>query len=329
MKSKQKTSLYEVWESFGLKNTIYQPDEIFSFLEKAIEATNGHLNVDFYGGGYADELVAIKRIDDFFCLYWKDFEDYFSRIDELSELEKLDFQIFGGNTYIYQIMSIDNLKIIENEGEVYIIIRCHYTTKKELYSSIANNFKVLKQNIIEIESGHYIEFLFKDSNGHNHSCQLIPFPINSLMIQEKNNPLDESLSKVIMDAVLINEFKDLFNDWLRELNSLEDYINSRQLKNLGSEIRLESERLLKFFVLYQHYEMDYKEFEKISSEILSKYSHLTLGDLNKKITTLAIPQSFIKILNTLSHDSGKPPMKKEINFVLEHFRNILDENFKI
>ncbi|MGE7694385.1 hypothetical protein ACQKNC_09720 [Lysinibacillus sp. NPDC094177] len=312
-----------------MKNNIYHPDEIFSFLEKAIEATNGRLNVDFYGGGYSDELCAIKRINDFFYLYWKDFEDYFSRIDELTELEIIDYQSFGGNTYIYQVMNINNLEILENDGDIYIVVRCNYTTKKELYSSLVNTFKVSKEKIIEIESGHYIEFLFKDSNGYNHSCQLIPFPINSVMIQEKNNPLDESVSKVIMDMVLINEFKELYNAWLRELSSLEDYINSRQLKNLGSEIRLESERLLKYYILYKHYEMDYKEFEKISSEILSKYSHLTLGDLKKKISTIDIPNNFIVILNALAHDSGKPPMKSDLDFVLENFRNILDENFKI
>lgn len=329
MKSKQKTALYKVWENFGLKNNIYYPDEIFSFLEKAIEATNGRLNVDFYGGGYADELCAIKRIDDFFYLYWKDFEDYFSRVDELTEFEIMNYQSFGGNTYIYQVININNLEILEHKGEIYIVVRCNYTTKKELLSSLVNTFKISKESIIEIESGHYIEFLFKDSNGYNHSCQLIPFPINSVMIQEKNNPLDESLSKVIMDMVLINEFKELYNAWLKELYSLEDYIDSRQLKNLGSEIRLESERLLKYYILYKHYEMDYKEFEKISSEILSKYSHLTLGDLKKKISTIDIPNNFIVILNTLAHDSGKPPMKKDLNFVLENFRNILDENFKV
>lgn len=185
MKPKQKTSLYKVWEDFGLKNNIYHPDEICSFLEKAIEATNGHLNVDFYGGGYADELCAIKRIGNFFYLYWKDFEGYFSRVDELTEFEIMEYQIFGGNTYIYQFMNINNLEILEYKGEIYIVVRCNYTTKKELYSNLVNTFKVSKENIIEIESGHYIEFLFKDSNGYNHSCQLIPFPINSIMIQEK------------------------------------------------------------------------------------------------------------------------------------------------
>ena len=62
MKSKQKTSFYKVWENFGLKNNIYYPDEIFSFLEKAIEATNGRLNIDFYGGGYFICTGKISRI---------------------------------------------------------------------------------------------------------------------------------------------------------------------------------------------------------------------------------------------------------------------------
>ena len=221
-------------------------------------------------------------------MYWKDFEDYFSKIGELTELEIIYYQSFGSNTYIYQVMNINNLEILEDYGDIYIVVRCNYTTKKELYSNLVNTFKVSKEKIIEIESGHYIECLFKDSNGYNHSCQLIPFPNNSVMIQEKNIPLDESLSKVIMDMVLINEFKELYNAWLRELYSLEDYINSRQLKNIGSEIRLESERLLKYYILYKHCEMDYKEFEKISSEILSKYGHLTLGDLKKKISKIDI-----------------------------------------
>ncbi|MBC6309671.1 hypothetical protein HCJ66_08880 [Listeria sp. FSL L7-1582] len=49
-----------------MKNNICHPDEIFLFLEKAIEATNGRLNVDFYGGSYADELCSVKRRGDFF-----------------------------------------------------------------------------------------------------------------------------------------------------------------------------------------------------------------------------------------------------------------------
>lgn len=329
MEKTNKTALYEVWEKFEFKKRILHPDEIFLFLKKSIEATNGRLNVDFYGGGYADELCYVQRRGNFFYLYWKDFEDAFKKIDELTELERIDILSFEGNVYIYQVMNIDYLELLEHEGEIFIVVKCNYTTKKELYSEIINTFKISKQNIIEIESGHYIEFLFKDSKGLNHSCQLIPFPINSILIQEKNNPLDESVSKTIMDMVLVNEFKELYNVWLKELKDLEDYIDSRKLKNLGSEIRVESERFLKYYILYNHYEMDYMEFEKVSSEILSKYSHLTLGDLKKKITKIDIPNNFIIILNTLAHDSGKVPLKKDIKFVLANFKNILEESFKI
>lgn len=328
MEKISKTALYEVWEKFGLKKRILHPDEIFLFLEKSIEATNGHLNVDFYGGGYADELCSVKRVGNFFYLYWKDFEDDFKKIDELSEPKRMEMQLFGSNMYIYQIMNISYLELLEFKGEIFIVVKCNYTTKKELYSEIINTFKISKQYINEIESGHYIEFLFKDSKGFNHSCQLIPFPINSILIQEKNNPLDESVSKTIMDMVLVDEFKELYTVWLKEFKDLEDYKDSRKLKNLGSEVRIESERLLKYYLLYNHYEMDYTEFEKVSSEILSKYSHLTLGDLKKKFTKIDIPNNFIVILNTLAHDSGKVPLKKDIKFVLENFKIILEENFK-
>ncbi|MFP3471785.1 hypothetical protein R0J90_17205, partial [Micrococcus sp. SIMBA_144] len=87
MNETKKTALYEVWEEFGYKRRILHPQEIFLFLERSIEATNGLLNVDFYGGGFADELCHVKYIDNFFYLYWKDFEKDFEKIDELTEFE--------------------------------------------------------------------------------------------------------------------------------------------------------------------------------------------------------------------------------------------------
>ncbi|MFP3359819.1 hypothetical protein R0K17_21100, partial [Planococcus sp. SIMBA_143] len=102
--------------------------------------------------------------------------------------------------------------------------------------NIFKTFGIPKQEIYEIEIGHYIEYLFDDVKGFKHSCQLIPFPINSLVIQEKNNPLDEIISRKLMDLVLVNDFKDFYNVWMEELKDLEDYEDRRKLQLLGSEI---------------------------------------------------------------------------------------------
>lgn len=67
------------------------------------------------------------------------------RAHELNESEKMDFYIWGNNTYIYKVMNIDNLEIFKYKDEVYIVVKSYYTTKKELYSNLSKTFDISKK----------------------------------------------------------------------------------------------------------------------------------------------------------------------------------------
>lgn len=300
-----KTALYELWEKYDFKEKIVVPFEIFSFLKEASECTNGKLNVDFYDGGYADALCKVEYINGYFYLYWKDFEKDLKRFDQLSTLEKMNIQIFGGDTYVYKIMDIRSLDIFSYKNNVFILIKCNYATQKEFYKAITERFQISKDSIEETQYGHYIELSFVDNNQRGHSCKIMPFPIFSVLIQEKITPLDLVISRKIMDNFFINEFEEICLDWQIRMRNVKNYEDDRAIKNLSAEIRTETERLLKYFILSNEENWDIKDFEKCFYDLLKNYGDVRLGRLKKVITQLEIPSKFIPLLNVFAHDNGK------------------------
>ncbi|MGH0424681.1 hypothetical protein [Bacillus pretiosus] len=328
---KTKSVLYKVWEKYNSPEVLRHPDEILKFLEEIIVATNGNLNLDYYSGGYADNFQSVKKVGDYFYLYWKNFEQYIQDDKITDELKAVELGFHDYNVFIYQALNIKSLSFIENNYDIYIVINCYYFPIRELYKEIINNYKITKKDIIEINTPNYIEFLFKDLNGYNHSCQLIPFPINSLLIQEKINPIDESISQEIMHMVTLHEFRKLLLDWEIELKSLSDYQDERKIKRLGNEIRSETERILKYYIIKNfHYgNENYEKLKPLYEELLKKYGHKLLGYLTNELASVEfrLPSDFNTILNTLSHDSGKAPLKKDIKLALTNFNNILNNYF--
>ncbi|KLA29506.1 hypothetical protein [Bacillus cereus] len=327
----EKSNLYEVWEKYDSPKTLNQPELILKFLEDIIIATEGRLNTDYYSGGYADNLHSVKKVGKYFYLYWKNFEEYVKQGADLDENKAMDIAIFGNNIFIYQALDIKSLIFLEDENNLYVVINCRYFSKKELIKEITKNYRINKCNIIEVEDSHYIEYIFKDSNNYNHSCQLIPFPISALLIQEKNNPLHESTTQRIMHLVTLDEFRLLLSNWYKEINTLVDYQDERKIKNLGNEIRTETERILKYFILKNtHYgNENFDNLEPIYKDLLNNYGHVQLGDLTKKLAKVnfVVPKDFVITLNTLSHDSGKTPYKKDIELALNNFNRILEKYF--
>lgn len=328
---KLNSKIYEVWENYDSPESLVHPDLILDFLEKIIEVSNGHLNIDYYGGGFADNLHSVKKEGKFFYFFWKNFEKYVE-YGELSEEMLMNIQIFGNNIYIYQALDIKSLIFLTHNNELYIIVNSRYTTKKELIKEITQKYSIGKNDIEEIENPHHIEFLFKDQKNYNHNCQLIPFPINSLFIQEKNNPLHQSQSSKIMHLVTLSEFRNIISDWKNELEKLHDYQDERKIRSLGNEIRSETERLLKYFILKNSH-IGSEDFEKLNTSyerLLSNYGHIQLGDLVKALTKLdiKIPTEFIITLNTLSHDSGQAPLKRSVEMAINHFEELLENHFE-
>ncbi|AQQ55567.1 hypothetical protein [Planococcus lenghuensis] len=328
---KVKSDLYKTWENYGSPNELMEPTTILKFLEEIILRTDGDLNVDYYGGGYADQLHSVKREGQFFYLYWKNFESYLQE-GEVSSFQAMEMAMFGNNVYVYQAVDIKSLKFIDYSYELYIVVNCRYFTKKELKKEIMEKNCISKEEIVEIDTPHYIEFIFVDQKKFSHSCQMIPFPINSLLIQEKINPLEDEQSQEIMRQVTFNEFVFSLSTWKAEFLELTDYEDERKMKGLGNEIRTETERLLKYYVLSntRYGNEEYEVLKPLYDNLLSSYAHLNLGDIVKVLGKMEIniPKSFIISLNNLSHDSGRTPYKKEIEEALSHFEEIIIKCFE-
>ncbi|WP_368901891.1 hypothetical protein [Oceanobacillus oncorhynchi] len=326
-----KSILYKVWEEYGSPKTLVHPERILGFLENIIIATEGNLNTDYYSGGFSDNLHSVKKDGKYFYLYWKNFEEYINRGRVLEESKARKIANFGNTIYIYQVLDIKSLIFVELDYDIYIVINCRYLSKKEVMKEINKEYRINIKDIEVVELEHYIEFLFEDLNNFNHSCQLIPFPICSLLIQEKKNLLSETITQRVMHIETIKEFKSLSTNWYQELYTLVDYQDERKIKNLGNEIRTETERLLKYFILKNtHYgNRNLVKLKPIYNELLTKYSHVSLGDLTKKLAdvNLDVSKDFVVILNRLSHDSGKISYKKDIEFALDNFNGILRNYF--
>ncbi|MBT2636576.1 hypothetical protein [Bacillus sp. ISL-39] len=330
---RSKSDLYEVWERYGCPDSIVHPEQILQFLEEIIIVTNGNLNTDYYAGGYSDNIYSVKKEGGYFYLYWKNFEKYVRHGRSLTESEAEEIAIFGNHIYIYQALNIKSLIFKEYNYDVYIIINCRYFSKRELIKELTNKYRIGKNDIVEIDTPHYVEFIFTDLNYYTHSCQLIPFPINALLIQEKKNPLDDSITRKIMHLAAVEEFEEILLNWCEEIEDLVDYQDERKIKNMGNDIRTETERLLKYYILSNTVFGD-ENFEKLQStynDLLNSYGHVTLGELSKKSTNieLDIPKEFVLTLNTLSHDSGKATYKKDIQFALENFKTIISHHLQI
>lgn len=326
--NRKKSNLYEVWEKYGCPESIVQPDQILQFLKDIIIVTKGRLNTDYYAGGFSDDLHSVRKEGKYFYLYWKNFEKYVINGRCLTESEFDEISIFGNYIYIYQALDIKSLRIIDHNYDLYIIVNCRYFSKKELIKELTNKHRIQKKDISEIDTPHYVEYLFKDANNFTHSCQLIPFPINALLIQEKIHPLDETSTRKIMHLASVAEFENILSNWCKELENLIDYEDERKMKSMGNEIRTETERLLKYYILNNslYGEEKFEILESSYKELLNGYSHVQLGTLTKNLSKLEfeVPKEFVISLNTLSHDSGTTPYKKDLQNALENFKKIVD-----
>ncbi|MEY8742844.1 hypothetical protein AB9M62_25605 [Bacillales bacterium AN1005] len=325
MKNK-KSELYQVWESYGKPKQLVHPDEILSFLEDIITATKGNLNTDYYSGGYSDSLHSVKKEGDYFYLYWKNFED---AVNDPSQYEEI--AIFGNHIYIYQVVDISSLIFLTHNNSLLIIVKSRYLSIREIKKEISKKHKIKKEDIFVLDEAlHWVEFLFKDLNNYNHSCQLIPFPINSLLIQDKINPIDEQISEKIMHRHTYMEFFNKLQNWRNDVSKLIDFENEREIKNLGNEIRSETERILKYYILKNaHYSNEnHEELEPFYKDLLEKYNHTMLGNLKDMLKVankdFDLPSNVVTTLNKLSHDSGKVAYKEDINLVLDYYEKIID-----
>lgn len=325
----KKSTLYKVWEKYGMPEKLVHPDEILKFLEDIIIATKGLLNSEYYGGGYQDNIHSVTKEGNYFYLYWKNFEDI---ADDPTQWKTI--ALFGYNTYVYQAMDIKSLIFLEDNYNLYIVVNCRYFTKRELLKELIKKHGIKKEDIDTIEVNNWNEFLFKDKNNYNHSCQLIPFPIHSLLIQDKINPLNDKAAEYIMRNFPKLEFNEQLGNWRNEISELVDYVDENELKKLGNEIRSETEKALKYYIIknaeYSYENIDTEKVEKFTplyKDILEQYDHQQIGQLEKKIKKVNpefdLPKNFVITLNKLSHDSGRTTYKKDVETAIDAFEQLL------
>ncbi|WP_317912018.1 hypothetical protein [Carnobacterium maltaromaticum] len=341
-------TIIDTWNHFGRKEIIKDPKEILHFFEYLIKDTNGLINIDFIDGGFSDGLVKIVHNSPLFYFYWKDFSNEFFKSNkgiELTEEEVLNLTCFSNNTLMYQMIVIKDIVILElTEGHPIVAINSIYINEKEIKQELTKNFGVNKNAVesIKVDFSSYQEFIFTDQDGRNHSCQYIQLPNYNLLIQDKVKPYSENYSQIILNVLNKNIFKNKTEQWVEELKTYQDYYDENNLVKMCFEIRLYTEKLLKFLLVnlikvLPDREEDLKynltSIKKSYNNLLNKYGHNMLSDLKKAFNSgeveIDFKQSYINKLNEFSHETGNIPLVNDVNELICEFSRLFLESFQI
>lgn len=195
---------------------------------------------------------------------------------------------------------------------------------------------------IQESSSSYQEFIFKDAESKHHSCQYIQLPNFNLLVQDKVKPLPSMYSTKVLHALNIAMFERKIKSWKNEIDNYEDFYDEEPLTRMAFEVRLYTEKLLKFLLVnlikgnskkIEILSYDIEKIQKNYIDLLDKYPDRMLGQLKKWLkkanVNVNIPQGFINKLNEFSHETGNIPKVRDVSNLIKEFSCIEKEVFDL
>ncbi len=293
-------AVYNIWCSFGSPRKINNSTDIENFLRQIVEQASQHLLFDHFSLGNYDYIDNIEFENGYTKIIWKNFDnfrkDYLNNC--LSEHDRYNWSIWGYSTKIYSAIKIKELKCINNNGHLFILIKPLYETKKQIKKNILGSNTEIKYNEdlsdLECELTYMVgsekEWLFE-------TCTFSNLPYYSSLIQPIAHQISTYFSKKLCFSATIEEILnrlDRINKYIDTYNSDTD---PDDISEKGNTIRSIMEIALKYCCVLFNSKL----------EIEDKYGYIPLGKLRKEVEKfgILISQSFVNTANILSHDSGK------------------------
>jgi len=326
VKSTKETFIQE-FDNMGIQST-NNIEVAKNVLLNIINATRGHLIVDFLGSENWDHFDYIENDDEVLKLYWKYSNDgvhppHNIRVD----------------------IAFDKLELVDYGHNVGIVLKGYYRSYKEIKSYYANTEKVKKihsiyQNEMEInETNDYYRSLFfyeiefdKKQRGslENFLVTFLPWRYYNILITPKHDSTSLPMSLKILIVKNLLDIDDEVKNTQKDF-SICGSINEDTITMFGNRFRKILEKLLKFIVLVSgiKFEKNYEAemignlLSQIKYELSKKdkvrYNNYDLNILQEIISTIEEKKvnsyTLIEKLNTCSHSN----VRHKIN------TNIIDE----
>lgn len=320
----------DIWERYGRKKEILDKDEIYSFLNEIVTNSKGLIILDHFSNINYDRIEKVEYKKPYICIYWKDLNNYREKYlnKTLSDGEDLNWSIFGYATYSYIMMDIKKIKIVNKKKHLYLLVLPNLISTNNIQKELIGK----KNALIHKESNKnelYTEYVFWEGDKKNaikHICIVSNLPYYTCLIQAKERcTANSGISK---DLLLYSTFEEIYDRVKKvhcSIESLDEYDHD-ELFAKGNTIRRIIEYTLKYLCIYKGIEIEGKDLE-------DNYGDILLGKLkktiNKSFEELNINQSFIKMANELSHDSGVVFSKNEVSEFCNTAKELIKQIEKI
>lgn len=291
---------FDLWRKYDCKEEISNPDEIFNFLTDLIQISEGQVVVEHFSHANYDYITRIERVDQYLKIVWRDYNNLRTQYlsGHMSEGRKLEWEFFGNTTFIYTLLDVEKIKILNWDDHIFLLFRTNLIEPKTAERFLLRDkIHILNKN--RQPSRLYATFRFVEGDPANyiiHDCTVCTLPFFSLMIRPKNPRYYSALSHLLLVQETLQEIRSRFNRVVNSLSVCPEQ-DSDEIAAKGSTIRKLMEYALKYFCIYQNIPLQ---------DLDQKYKYTYLGDLRKTVRShgLIIPQSLIDDANKFSHDSG-------------------------
>ena len=304
------------------KPEIIDLDELESFLNELIKGTGtGKVNVDFLDADNWD-FISDFKIDyksKLLYLYWHKYEE-----DPI--FREMRQYVFPYDTYAL-VIRFKCLQFVKDENNVCFLLIIHGESvkTKQVKSYLQNDgYSILDTNT---KASLFSVEVLRKCDGKNEYLRFLNTPISSFGIVPKNTRI---LPQETQTLLYLSDLEDIFSRIDQSRSILNGLDKSQGLANYendlykeGNALRRTVEALYKLIICFY-----YEEIGKCGS-ISDDYQEKRLGDLGKLVKIIYSEKSIednmtsiVKVLNTLSHDSGVVVEKKDVLSVANIIKDI-------
>lgn len=297
----------KVWEEYNCPKIITDTSTIEKFLNSLVNETNGQFIQDHINNGSFDKITAIKYDGTYFKIIWRDFDKMRRKKLEntLSPDSESIWATFGYATYSYIITKIQSIRFINYNGHLFVAILSELNNQKDYEKWIKkNNYELINSDTSDDFEIDYYFWEGDKKDFKKHICHAHCLPYYANLLQPKENCTSNYIAQKILIFLTYEDVRARLRKAIKLLETIDEN-DYDSLSDIGNRIRRITEKYLKYFCARN----------KIKIDITTKYKHISLGDLKKKINNEfpdLIEQRLINLMNDYSHDSGVQPQKNEI-----------------
>lgn len=240
----------DIWEKYGCPDEVYDSITIYNILNDLIVQSKHFVVLDHYSHINFDVIIKVEYDENnsLFKIYWQDNNKFrLAFIDHtLSDMDALQWEMFGFFTYEYFAIDIRKIKFVMVERHIFVLVQSNMITEKEMKKKIIG-----KNEIIDIErctDKIYARYVFWEGDQNDLvkvSCIASNLPYFVCVIQPKENIPHTGISKKMLLVYTLDDIVERLKKVKMAL--LNEDLDRDELFAKGNTIRNIMEYTLKFF----------------------------------------------------------------------------------